>query len=267
MPTPTMTPARSGRASGARQPRVLHRHLGRGDGVLDEDVHLLQLLALDEALGLEVGHLARDRATARLEASKRVIARTPERPATSAVPVAFRARPERRDETDPRHHHPPSRAVRPCKNRHARRRTSRGVKETFRDGRALVARAQDRAQRCSPTSTSATRSPIPGAGRGNRVRGRPELKPRSSSAIAIRSARRSAPMNTGTITGAKRRRRVSESAAAQIEPAAALRLHDGDGGLEEHRHQPEGEREREPHEIRHAEAAAARRPPPPRASW
>ena len=49
--------------------------------------------------------------TGRLEASNRVMARTPERPAHQRLPVALGADPERRDETHPRHHHPSPRAV------------------------------------------------------------------------------------------------------------------------------------------------------------
>src|SRR5436309_8622876 len=45
-----------------------------------------------------------------------------------------------------------------------------------------------------------------------------------------------------------------DPAAAELEPAAALRLHDGERGVEEDRHEAEGERQREAHDVRQAQA-------------
>ena len=43
-----------------RQPGIVHRELRRGDRVLDEDVHLLDIFLLDERQRVEVLHFARD---------------------------------------------------------------------------------------------------------------------------------------------------------------------------------------------------------------
>src|SRR5256885_249969 len=59
------------------------------------------------------------------------------------------------------------------------------------------------------STAPASATPRPARARRYVVRGRPELKPRSSSAIAMRSARRSAPISTGTMMGTKRRSRAT----------------------------------------------------------
>ena len=42
------------------QPRIVHRELRGRDGVLDEEVHLLDVLLLDELQRVEALHLRRD---------------------------------------------------------------------------------------------------------------------------------------------------------------------------------------------------------------
>ena len=48
--------------AGHREPAVLHRQLGRGQGVLHEQVHLLDFPGVDEVLRVEIVHLAADAA-------------------------------------------------------------------------------------------------------------------------------------------------------------------------------------------------------------
>ena len=43
-----------------REPAVLHRELGRGQGVLHEQVHLLDFFRVDEVTGVELVDLAGD---------------------------------------------------------------------------------------------------------------------------------------------------------------------------------------------------------------
>jgi len=103
-----------------RQPRVLDRHLRRRERVLDEDVHLLQVLALDVALGLEVPHLARD---ARRQA-RRIEAR--DRSDTGATrdelrPVGLDTAAERGDQAEAGHRDAPARVIRRAQGRHDRK--------------------------------------------------------------------------------------------------------------------------------------------------
>jgi hypothetical protein len=70
--------------------------------------------------------------------------------------------------------------------------------------------------------------------------------------MAMRSARRSAPISTGTITGTKRRSRGA-ARPGRAQAAAALRLHDAQRGVEEDRHEAERERQREADLVRDAD--------------
>ena len=57
MPEPTQTPVPSPSSSAGGQPGILDGQLGRGDGVLGEEVHLPDLFPLDEGQGIEVPDL------------------------------------------------------------------------------------------------------------------------------------------------------------------------------------------------------------------
>ena len=60
MPEPMNTPTSRRVLRRDRQPRVVHRELRGGDGVLDEDVHLLDVFLLDELQRVEALDLRRD---------------------------------------------------------------------------------------------------------------------------------------------------------------------------------------------------------------
>ena len=60
MPEAMKTPTRVAIVVGHRQAGVVHRELRGGDGVLDEDVHLLDVFLVDELQRIEPLHLARD---------------------------------------------------------------------------------------------------------------------------------------------------------------------------------------------------------------
>ena len=60
MPEAMNTPTRVAMSGGDRQPGVVHRELRRGDGELDEDVHLLDVFLVDELQRIEVLDLAGD---------------------------------------------------------------------------------------------------------------------------------------------------------------------------------------------------------------
>ena len=53
MPDAMKTPTRVGDVGRHRQPRIVHRELRRGDGELDEDVHLLDVFLVDELQRVE----------------------------------------------------------------------------------------------------------------------------------------------------------------------------------------------------------------------
>ena len=68
MPEAMNTPTRVRALGRDRQAGVVHRELRRGNRVLDEDVHLLDVFLLDELQRIEALDLARD---ARREAARR----------------------------------------------------------------------------------------------------------------------------------------------------------------------------------------------------
>ena len=57
MPEAMNTPTRGAISGVIGQPRIVHRELRRGDGVLDEDVHLLDVLLVHERQRIEALHL------------------------------------------------------------------------------------------------------------------------------------------------------------------------------------------------------------------
>ena len=71
-----------------RQPRIVHRELRRGDRVLDEDVHLLDVFLLDELQRVEAPDLARDLG--------RELRRVELRDGLDAAPAGQQRRPVRR---------------------------------------------------------------------------------------------------------------------------------------------------------------------------
>ena len=60
MPDAMKTPIVGGVLGRDRQPRVVHRELRRGDRVLDEDVHLLDVFLVDELQRVEALDLRRN---------------------------------------------------------------------------------------------------------------------------------------------------------------------------------------------------------------
>ena len=58
IPLPTITPTRSGSATGSVEPGVLERFVRGDDRELDEAIHPLRILAVEHALRRELLHLA-----------------------------------------------------------------------------------------------------------------------------------------------------------------------------------------------------------------
>ena len=84
--------------------RLAHRLLGRAHRVLDEEVHLFDVLLLDPVIGIEVAHFARDAGgeVGNVEAGDRSDTRAP---GHQGFPVLLDSRAQRRDQAQAGHHH------------------------------------------------------------------------------------------------------------------------------------------------------------------
>ena len=92
MPDAMKTPTRGAFSGVIVSAAVVHGELRRRDGVLDEDVHLLDVLLLDELQRVEALDLARDAASANCVASNCVIGPMPLLPAQQRRPVGLACR-------------------------------------------------------------------------------------------------------------------------------------------------------------------------------
>ena len=84
MPTPMMTPTLSANSPSILRP-LSSIAIGRGaHGVVDEEIHFLDLFGLDIIFGVEVRHFAGDTRGESVGIESGVILRIPERPAIKA---------------------------------------------------------------------------------------------------------------------------------------------------------------------------------------
>ena len=97
---------------GGGQPGIVDRHLRRRQRILDEEIHLLHVLAVDPGFGREVAHLAGDggRQIGGIEPADAANAGAAR---AGGLPVGLDAGPQRRDHADAGDDHAAAASVRP----------------------------------------------------------------------------------------------------------------------------------------------------------
>ena len=110
MPDAMKTPTRVAMSSVTDEPGVVHRELRRRDGVLDEDVHLLDVFLVDELQRVEALDLAGDPRgeLRRVEVRDRA---DPAAAGAERLPVRLGPDAERRHEADARHDDSPAQSA------------------------------------------------------------------------------------------------------------------------------------------------------------